>query len=134
MAQEADADDGTAGRIRNAINSQHNIVRLINDCKDDSQTDAHGNVRCGGENCEMEMNLRNDRIFVSTTKPIAKNEELFLSYGDTFWNDVVVTAKVKRTRKPVAWTRAGVAHTLVKTRANNAARAAKRRAEAEGEG
>lgn len=135
MAQEPDAADGTAGRIRNAINSQHNIVRLINDCKDDSKRDADGNARCEDENCEMEMNVRNDRIIVSTTKAIAKNEELFLSYGAAFWNDAVVTAKVKRTRKPKAWTRVGVANTLVKTRENNEARRAKRRAEAdEGEG
>jgi hypothetical protein len=70
-----------SGSIIDANNSQDGIVRFINDCKDDDELAN----RCEGLNCQLVDG--GATLTVRTTRPIPKNEELYLSYGDGFWDE-----------------------------------------------
>jgi hypothetical protein len=91
-----------SGSIIDANNSQDGIVRFINDCKDDDEIAD----RCEGLNCRLVDG--GATMTVQNTRPIPKNEELYLSYGDGFWDEDEGSGRRARGKKCVKAKHVGV--------------------------
>lgn len=66
-----------------AANSNEDYGRFINDCT----TSARRKGYCDGNNAVFKFNPRTKKVNVRATKNIEPNEEVYVSYGPSYWKD-----------------------------------------------
>ena len=70
------------GKVIDTKKTQSCMTRNINDGRSDAKN-----------NSEFIDRLRQNKVEVKSTKPIAKGAEIFASYGDTYWAAPVKAVK-----------------------------------------
>jgi hypothetical protein len=89
---------GATGRVIDGASTQSGVARYANDCR---KTNIRAGV-CKGNNLIALTNKDDTRVFFKPVKgkKIRKGDELFVSYGRSYWKDRgAPTKKAKSTRK-----------------------------------
>ena len=75
------------GKVLDAASTQSGLARYANDCR--AKNKRAGQCQCKGSNARFGTLTRGGvtRVWLTSTKMIRANSEIFVSYGKEYWND-----------------------------------------------